>query len=153
MATANPFAGLPSAQVFGKGNYLAQGGEYVISIEGMEYKDLFKGGSALIVEFEVVESNNDKDPVGSKRSWFQSKNASFGGAVLEFLYAVLGTDYKNDPAAAAEVQKASADLMQAALEKNEFKGQKVRVSTSHKLTKEAKKDFTVHVWTPYTEAA
>lgn len=152
-AVINPaFAGLPTAKVFGKGNYLSFPGEYAIKIENLIYRDIEAGGSALIVEFEVVESNNPKDPVGARRSWFQGKNPSFAGAVLEFLYAVVGVDWKNDEATAEEIKKQAPGLMSEGLEGG-FKGQFVRVTTFPKKTKVKKSDFTVHVWTPYVDAA
>jgi hypothetical protein len=147
---ANPFAGLKTASISGSGSYLdPAGGEYVLKIENIMFKEeLQSGGQAMIVDLEVIESTNPKDPPGSKRNWFQAKNASFGGAVLEFLYAVLKVDYKQDQDLAAQVQSESPELMQAGLE-GKFNGTVVRCTTKHKITKAKQKPFTVHSWSKY----
>jgi len=153
MSAVNPFAGLTLANVSGSGNYLdSDGGEYVLKIDNVIYRDnLQNGGQALIVDFEVIESTNPKDPVGAKRNWFQSKNTSFGGAVLEFLYAILRVDYQVDLKTAEVVKQKSPDLMTAALGGG-FNGKLVRCKTRHKMTKVAKKDFTQHTWKPFPDA-
>ena len=149
---ANPYSGLKTAKTSGSGNYLDPGGgEYVLRITGIQHKDdLQDGGQATIVDFEVVESTNPKDPKGATRNWFQKKNQSFDGAILEFLFAVLKIDPNASPELVEKVQAQSPDLMWAGLQ-GKFNGQLVRCTTKHKLTKVNKKDFTRHCWSPYNE--
>lgn len=147
----NPFAGLVTGKVSGSGTYLSPGFDGDLVIDRLEWKEeLNEGGSALIVEMTILSSNSEKDPVGAKRSWFQKKNKSFDGAVLEFLYAVLKCDWKNDEDTANQIRANSPSLMLAGL-KGEFVGQRIHCVTRHKLTKENRKDFTQHVWSPAAE--
>ena len=156
---ANPFAGLKTAKVSGSGSYLSKDFDGVLQIDKVEYNErLNDGGAALIVEMTVLESNNSTDangkltdPVGAKRSWFQKENTSFPGAVLEWLYACLKCDFKQDEAKAETIRNNAETLMEGAL-KGKFDGYKIRCRTTYKQTKVKKMDFTRHVWGPYIAA-
>lgn len=152
----NPFAGLRNANIFETGQYLAADGRYLLQIEKIILKETRKSGKGFIVECTVVEtSNEEKDPVGAKRSWFQSMkdlDVAFP-AIKAFLYAALGYDYskKEDK----EYLKAKVEpiidtvTFQACDEtRNPFKGRKVGVETTAKVTKEKKQNFTRHDFFP-----
>lgn len=148
--TMNPFAGVRGAKLFDQGEYL-EPGEYVLQIDSMVWKKLNEGGNALIVETTILASDNERHPVGKKRSWFQKENTSFAGEALAFCIAACGYDRK-DPADAAVVEgkviPLSEDILLAALTKGTFKGRKVRCKVTHKITKEAKRDFNKHTFGP-----
>jgi hypothetical protein len=158
----NPFAGLKTGKVSGAGQYLSPGFDGVLEVKKVEWLEELQtdgGGSALVVEFTIVESNNEtdekgkiKDPVNATRSWFQKKNKSFDGAVLEFLYGMMKVDWKNDEDMAAKIREKSPDLMAKALDNAAFNGKRVRCRTIQKTTKENKKPFTKHIWSPDTPA-
>lgn len=157
MSTAvNPFAGLRDKNIHENGQYLEAGGRYKLEVQKIILKETRKSGKGFIVECTVLESSNlDKDPVGAKRSWFQSMkdlDVAFP-AIKAFLYAVLGYDY-GDPKQ-KEYLKAKVDpvietiTFEACDEtKNPFKGRTVGVETTAKITKEKKQNFTRHDFFP-----
>lgn len=154
MGTAEIFKGLRNANVFEKGVYLDAGGDFLLEVNKCIVKHTRGKGDAFIVEFKVLESNKEKNTVGSKCSWYQGiTNTDVAWpAIKEFTYALLGKDYSNkDDRKYCEekIDPKIEELVDAAVgDDNKFKGMKVRVQTSSKITKEKKVDFTVHTWRP-----
>ncbi len=147
----NPFAGMREAKVFTSGNYFPPG-KYKAQISKMVWQQLFKGGEALIVELKVLESSNEKVPVGSDKTWLQKKNESFLAEAKCFLYAALGFDQKNDAHAAVikkDIEPACEAIMLEGLTKNLFKGREIHIEVYEK-PKKAKPDevFNKHVFAP-----
>lgn len=151
----NPFTGLKKAEVYGSGTYLQPDGTYVLEVDSMLFKEINAGGQALIVEFNVIESSNPLDPVGSRRTWFQMKNKSFDSAVLEFAFAALDFDYKVATPECLETAKGEAmEAMMKGLTDGALNKVRVVCKTGKKLTKAAKErgeteaKFTTHSWSP-----
>lgn len=154
MGTAEIFKGLRNANVFEKGFYLEPGGDFLLEVNRCIVKHTRGHGDAFIVEFKVLESNKEKNGVGTKVSWYQGiANTDVAWpAIKEFVYALLGKDFtkKEDRKYCEEkIDPKIETLVDGAVgDENNFKGMKIRVQTSSKVTKEKKVDFTVHTWRP-----
>lgn len=148
--TMNPFSGLKTAKMFDNGEYL-EPGEYEAQLTDVLWKKVEEGYNALIVEFTLLSSTNEKHPAGKKRSWFQKENKSFTSAALEFVVAACGYDRK-DPKDKeiidAKIQPVADDILLKAVTSGVLRGRKVRIVVTHKLTKENKKDFHRYAWAP-----
>jgi hypothetical protein len=151
MTGYNPFAGMREAKTFGSGNYL-EPGNYKLEIVRMLWQKLNAGGEALIVEFKILESNNEKHKVGGEASWFQKANESFLSESKLFLYAATGHDVKNDAhqkRIKEQIEPACEGIMLHALQSNAFKGRQVFVKVFHKpKKKKADEIFSKHVFAP-----
>lgn len=94
------FEGLDKKEVSGNSRHPALGvGDFVVRIEDVIFLKTRGKGDAFIVEYTVVESSNpEKDPVGAKRTWYQSyQDVDIAqGETLKFMYACLGFDAKRD---------------------------------------------------------
>jgi len=152
----NPFAGLREKGIYENGQYLEAGGRYELEIQKIILKETRRSGKGFIVECAVTKSSNEeKDPVGAKRSWFQSMkdlDVAFP-AIKAFLYAALGYDY-SDPKQ-KEYLRAKVDPVIETItfeacdeSKNPMRGRKVGVETTAKITKEKKQNFTRHDFFP-----
>ena len=85
------FEGMAKADASGKGTFM-EPGLYVVETKSVFVKNGFKGPS-FIVEFSVVESNNDKHKPGTSGSWVLkfSWPATFGH-ITKFVFACLGIE-------------------------------------------------------------
>lgn len=148
---------LKDAKVFGKGNYLDPG-NYKLKVLKMFTKETRSNGSALIVDFEVVESDNDKVPVGQKRNWYQGladQDIAFP-AIKEFLLALFDIDQSDDEEVENFEEKLPKLMEECGDEKWEKKseedhplnGKTIAVECFMKKTR-GDKDFTVHKWSPW----
>lgn len=164
------FDGLDTAEVFERGNFFPPGFRGKLEIKKTIAKKVRKGYNALIVEFKVLEVHapgdgyNEGDEengvakhplapvrVGEKRTYFQkldNRDVALP-AILSF-----GAALVNVPLHDAEGLKKMAPGFSAALDaatdspaENDLIGETVNVSTRHTLTL-AKKDFTLHEWSP-----
>jgi hypothetical protein len=160
----NPFAGTGGAQIFERGVFLSPG-SFKLRIDKCIYKQLNAGGAAFICEMTVLEGKNDvghegKDPVGSKRSWFQDLQVqSAKSALKEWAYAACGYDFKNEAdraLAIANIDPKCDAILLAACTNGALNTRTIGVETFMKPTKKALKDangvpipnFTNHTWRP-----
>lgn len=150
---------LKDAKVFGKGNYL-EPGNYKLRVLKMFTKETRSNGDALIVDLEVLESDNDKIPVGQKRNWYQGlrdQDIAFP-AIKEFLIALFDVD-ESDEKELGEFEESLGDLMEECSdekwekkkdEEHPLNGKTIAVECFMKRTK-GDKDFTVHKWSAWDE--
>lgn len=80
-------------------------GEYTLEILKIDYRATSQTiGEMIAVEFKVLQTNSDKHPEGSKRTWVQSLTKTVGvSAYKSFLYAALGAQTEDQKAAADKV--------------------------------------------------
>jgi hypothetical protein len=89
------FAGMDHAQMFGAGQYFA-GGDYDVEIKSLKVNNGHKG-PCFIAEFLVHSTTNEKDPVGSVRSWvvkLGGVNKNAFSDIKGLAFALLGVDPK-----------------------------------------------------------
>jgi hypothetical protein len=146
---------LKNAEVFGRGIYLLPG-NYKLRLLKMFTIETRDKGAALIVDFEVVESDNDRIPVGATKNWYQGlqdKDIAFP-AVKDFLLALFGIDMSDDEAV-EEFEEGLEDLMEESsddawknkeAEDHPLHGKTIAVECFNKKTKKSGADFTVHNW-------
>jgi hypothetical protein len=145
-----PFRGLREAKTFNSGSFL-DNGRYRLKIQKCIYKKLNAGGNAFIVEATVLESTNEKHPVGAQRSWFQKENESFQSAVKLFCYAATGFDEKNavhEKRIKTEVEPNCETIMLKAITEDLLKGREVFVDVTSKPKKKTEGDFSLHTFSP-----
>lgn len=146
------WAGLESAPTFERGTFLPPGFQGVVQIAKCLVKATQQSGICLIVEVEVMSSNNGTDPPGSLRSWIvklDNKAVALPN-VKAWVYAVLGLQQSNPndaPRCQAVDQVIKGLVNLACSERNAFRGALVNLETTHTTTKTGG-DFTVHKWTP-----
>ena len=99
------FDNLKDADISSGSKYLLEGDYVLKALSASELKTNKDGKKKVfyVVKFQVIESNNDKIPVGDERSWFcdmgqESSDSNVNG----FLVALLGYNYTN-PQHKAEV--------------------------------------------------
>jgi hypothetical protein len=86
------WSGVNDADVFERGKYMKDGFIGKVRIKRTLAKETRKVGLAFIVELEIVTSNMEEHPVGSKGTWFQKmtdKAVAFP-AVKGFVTALFG---------------------------------------------------------------
>ena len=151
------FNGIGEATIGQGGTYFLDG-HYsvelmrVFMLKTRDRKDLF------IAECKILESDNEKRPVGSKASWCVNMGLDAAlGNVKEFLAACYGAD----PRSPEQVKQAFTDQQgrdttvataeYSVSDANPMAGVKVRLEafTKEKKTKKGEY-FTVHVWSPYS---
>lgn len=165
------FKGMIDAQPIGRGNYINENGEFLVTISKAFGKDGFKGKS-FVLEFKIDESSNPAVPVGATRSWTVKWDKKQNHADLKAmalaafgLDALVGTEdvpnkrdadakatYLVYAAAGAAVAGAASDkakeLLGIAGDGGEaFVGQQLRLTTEKTKT-QAGGDFTRHTWSP-----
>lgn len=145
------FKGLAAAKTFESGTYLTEG-DYRVEVQKVFVKATRKDGDAFIVEYKVTETSNpEKHPIGATRSWYQSmkdKDIAFS-AMKGFFAAMLKLDTHNEKEM-AQLDAQIEDVAEKAVSENALKDQSVNVKCWNKVTKEKKKDFTVHQFSPTT---
>lgn len=103
-APRGAFAGVENAEVYQR-NPMLKAGNYVARLTSAEYKNLRQGGSAVIVEMQVVVSSYDpQDPnthqsnkEGTAASVFIKQNDSFASNMKEIILALSGFDQAGNP--------------------------------------------------------
>jgi hypothetical protein len=93
------FDGIEAITIGNQGGTPLTEGEYLVQLEDVIHLKTQKKGEAFIVEYTVVESSDqEKHPVGSKRSWYQNMGNSpvALSEITKFMYALLGYDSKRD---------------------------------------------------------
>lgn len=132
---ADLFDGIETTKVGNKGGTPLSEGEFLLKITDVQYLKTQLRGDAFIVEYEVVESTSAKDPVGSKRSWYQSmaKRPIALEKIKEFMLAMLGYEPKRDEARiVVEVDPNLKSWTNAACENKALNDQKVRATVRKK---------------------
>ncbi len=140
------FAGIDDA-VVGSGGVYFQPGIYVVELlkvfamRGRNKEDFF------IAECRVVESDNEKHPVGHKASWVVKLSQDMAMPNIKgFIAAVNGIDPHDDETVNEEVDEAAVEC--AVSDDNPLAGVHVGLQTTIIQTKKEKKDFTKHEWYP-----
>jgi len=164
------FKGMDTAEMNGKGNYMAEG-KYRVKTTALRTKEGFKGKS-FILDFEIVTSNNDAHKPGTSGSWVVKldKPQAFGD-IKGLMFAISGVNPKTvrspkqDPeshAQASELAKVALDpdyltkkrkedpKYLEGLEQTFAVGREIDLETV-KIKTKANTDFTVHNWTPASE--
>ena len=162
------FAGMDKAPMFGSGQYFSADFKGVVKTRSMKVNNGFKG-LCFIAEFEVVESNTDKDPVGSTRSYVVKMGPENRNAFADIKALVFAVALQTDPkkagapeqnpalhAQAAEIVKAACEPEYAkkiGVPPDALEGLPVRLETWGKPTRPSAKNpqggvFTVHSWYP-----
>lgn len=165
---ANLWEEMETATIGGGGNYLPSGFNGVVRIKRCHFHKGFEQDLAFIAEYEVIESNMPGIAVGASYSWYQGKledkkmRTTALGEIKGFIAAVIGIDPGNKSAVDAEVAPQLRTLIGNGLGDTEalitgtangFEGECVHVETWNKVTRENKKDFTKHKFTPLKAAA
>lgn len=159
------FDGIEKAEIFERGRYFPPDFRGVVEVKKTIAKDSIKSGLGFIVELEVVEverpgkADHELSPVtvGEKRTWWQGmkdKTVAFP-SIKEFVAALSGFERHEKKAIEESVSPVLSGVLDHATENpdaNDLVGCRLRLETSHKLTKN-KSDFTIHTWGPYTEEA
>ncbi len=156
--------GLKDAKTMKRGVFLDEG-RYVLKIRSTLMIEPNAGGTAFIVESEVLESSDlTNHPVGSERTWYQSfkyKDSAFG-ELKKFTYAVL----KLDPTNVDDKVKIEKDvdpnieaMLSQVIEQNRFKDLIIRCEVVNRATKTVNAKtgelgvFSQYNFTPYVAAA
>lgn len=155
------FAGMKTAKMFGRGNYMGEG-LYVVGLEKLFVKPRFKGGNVFIAEFKIETSNNDKHKPGTTGSWCPKLELpNTFGDIKSLILSALGIDPKSVPdddekthaqatllaRAACGSESAIAELKNAGIENWSVVGRSVGLECLQTKTKE-QKDFTRYTWSP-----
>jgi hypothetical protein len=126
------FKGASQAKISEKGTKCSDG-KHLLEIKRITYSDSGANGDYYVVEFSVIESGNEKDPVGSERVWTQSmtKKAFPLGKLNAFMFSAAGYDHKNVADAkiiAESIQPQSDDILDATTDESDplnFVGRRV----------------------------
>jgi len=147
------FEGIEDAEIFERGKFLPAGFVGVLEVKRTLAKDSIKSGMGFIVEFEVIASNREDVPVGSKATWWQGmkdRTVAFP-AIKEFVAVLSGFERHQKDEINAEVSPVLAQLLDHATENpdsNDLIGQRIQCETANKRTRNDR-DFTLHLWSPY----
>lgn len=171
MDAESMFAGMAKAPMFGAGQYFGEG-EFLVETKSIKMNNGHKG-LCFIVEFKVLESNSEKDPVGSIRSWVVKMGAGNLNAFSDikgFLFALaLGIDPKKagTPEENPDLHSQATEFVKAACDPNYAQkigadadaliGLPVKLYTFQKPTKPSLQKpqgglFTVHNYSPAAAA-
>lgn len=144
---------IKDAQVFGRGQYLKPG-KYKLRLLKMFTIRTRKKGAALIVDFEVLESDNSEIKEGSTRNWYQGladEDIAFP-SIKEFMLRLFG--YEDGDDEVEDFEEKLDELMDVCGDdhwKNEededhpLHGKTIAVECYMKQTNKGN-DFTVHNW-------
>lgn len=147
----NPFEGMRNAETSQSGTWFATG-RYKVKIAKLIWKKLNAGGEALIVETTVLESSNDKTPVGASRTWLQKNNKSFKAAAKLFCFAACGYDIRNeehDKIIKAQIEPNCETIMLKALNEGLLTGREVYVEVTEKPKQSNPGEmFSLHTFSP-----
>src|SRR5690606_28374806 len=152
------WGGVKDADIFGRGRYLKDG-KYKLKLLKMFTYETRNKGAALIVDFEVMDSDNDEIAVGSKRNWWQGlsdKDIAFP-AVKEFMISLFNVNL-SDPEEEKQFSEELPEVLEKATDEkwkdkpddeHPLHGMTIAVECYTKQTVKKKVDFTVHDWEPW----
>lgn len=122
------FTGINKVEVGNTYAYIEEG-DLTLKINNVQLKETRDKGDSYIVDFEVLQSNNEGNPVGSKPSWYQSiikKDIAFG-QITKFLEAATNTSIKDEH---------REDLAEASIASDQpLRGKVVRVKAENVISK------------------
>jgi hypothetical protein len=135
----------------GSGNYLPGGGKFIVEVVSIKFKPSDKTAKQFyIVEFTVLESDNDKVGAGDGKLWgwaHDVTNRYYGAShVKQFLAAAVGLDPYSPEAMAIDATAADESYG----ESQPMVGVQLRVSTKNKTTNNGN-NFTIYDWAPLGE--
>ena len=147
-----------AAPIFERGNYFNPG-RYKLRLLRCLSKQTQKSGVAFIAEFEVLESDNPAHPIGSKGTFFVKmiqQQQAFSN-ILEMVAALVGFDITN-PQHVEQINRDLRPQLPGLMTALETQGtgvlgghETISVECRIIITK-ANKEFTLHVWSPWTPA-
>jgi hypothetical protein len=151
------FSGIENAEIFERGNYIVPNYRGILEVKSVIKKKTRRSGEAFIVEFEVITSNRDEHPVGSKVTWFQKLSDTMVAfpSIKALVAALCGFESFQKSEIEATVSPNLDNLLTEACKspsKNDLVGQKVSVVTTQIKTQKGL-DFTRHDWQPAGKAA
>lgn len=148
----NPFAGIREAKTYSDGGNYFTPGDYEVDIDKMIWKVAEEGYQALIVEFKVVASNNEKIKVGETYSWFQKNNKAFKSEAKAFCIAAVGYDERNEAHAQAikeKVEPNCENIMLKGVQEQKLKGRRLKLKVFAKPKKDKPNEsFHKHIFSP-----
>jgi len=140
-------------------------GDYVVEIKKCTAFEARDKTNYFTSVYTVLESTNEKVPVGVERGWMQDLDQDAGpGALKGFVVAGLGLDHSNskDQLIIKELEDDEDKYNAVCVEclddpsdpecKNSFAGVKMRVTVVATTTKEGK-EFSKHTFGPFKETA
>jgi hypothetical protein len=133
----------------GRGNYFQGEGEYDVEIQAVKHKEKGYRGESVIINVEVISSDNDDAPVGSSKSvaFNLSKQPILA---LNNLKAFVCGIYGMNGAAKDPETKSRVNHVSKRMVESDNPLARVRVHLSTFMTKTGKGgDFTNLVWSPY----
>ena len=164
---ANPFGDMNSGEQIRSLPFLGTDGvdgppiegDYKLNLRLVKYKNLRSGGKAIIVEADILESNQPQRPAGTAASVFLMQGQDMSGInTTAFIAAVFGVDPvklpKNSLAAPWVDPRAGRSLtwteyaMESIRDDNPWKDRKVACSVVA-TTKKNGDPFSRHDWQPY----
>lgn len=109
-----------------------------------------RGNKGAVVEFEILESTYDKNPVGSTASWFCGMSKQPEAGLRDFMLFIAAC-FGVDPADEVKVREAAKEeMLEYACDPSNPMGDYgliMHVTTKTKLTKNGS-PFTIHIWSP-----
>ncbi len=150
------FSGIGDAPLFDRGVYIKPGFIGTLEVKRTIAKKTLKSGIGFIVEFEVINSNMEEHPVGSKATWFQKMSDMTVAlpAIKAFAAALSGYELHNKEAIEAEVAPELEEQLDIAVAdedgtegNNPFVGLTINLQTESTKTSKGF-DFTRHNWSP-----
>lgn len=145
------FAGIEKAQISQRGKYLPANFVGTLAVKRTLHRDTLKGGKAFIVEFEVITSNIETNPVGSDVSWYQALDKlGAESAIKLFAAACAGYHRSQQQEIETEVAPGLDEMLTDCCQSpddNALTGTLVDVKTWLKKTQKGL-DFTQHDWSP-----
>jgi hypothetical protein len=119
----------------------------VDQIEGISPRG---GGAAVITDYTVVKSGNPADPVGCKRSYYQTVKTDSLGFVKLYCAALLGVDPKDNEKVEKEISPVAEETMNSAISAAQpFRGTRLGVQVDLVADKkDASKKHANHVFSP-----
>jgi hypothetical protein len=140
---SNPFARIAGAEASEGGVYPLPGAYPILYVDTLKMIRSRKGDDVFIAEFEIIQSDVEDRPVGTRMSWAVNfRHDASPGNVKAFLAAVMAVQ-------ATEVDGEGAQY--ACSDKNPCHGRLVRLSASQTKTRTGN-DFTLCKWSPIPKA-
>lgn len=143
--TASIFKSIAASKVSSGGVYFLPG-NYLVSVVKAFVMTSRKGTPLVVVECEILESDNPERAVGTRASWVVNMSQDAGpGNVKGFIAAAIGVNPSDTAKVDSEVTPEFCE--EAFGETNPLMDVRMRLQCSLVKTK-AGSDFTRHIWIP-----
>lgn len=143
--------GVADAEAGNRGGLWFTAGLYVADIEVCKVIQKHAGGTAHVVEFTVIESDNQAHPAGAKRSWVRDlpgRNGMGQGDVKDFYHKILPGWVGRQGQTWTDAAFNAQILQVVAGPTNPLKGERVGLNAWDKpLKSDPEKSFTCMDWT------